>query len=181
MIISDTVSKPRAPFKPNDTESLLNQEQQKQLRNTLASFATGVTVVTALNPEGSPLGVTVNSFASVSLDPPLVLWSQVNTAPSHSGFLKAKTIVINVLSAEQRRLAAQFSRPDVDKFAGISYSLAQCGTPVLEDCAATFICEIIDHYYGGDHTIHLCKINSFQGHAPHPLIYCRGTYIESDA
>lgn len=155
-------------------------QDSRLLRNTLGSFATGVTVVTALARNGAPLGVTVNSFASVSLDPPLVLWSQVKSAPSHGEFLEAGTVVINVLSARQRQLSQHFSRPSPDKFADIEYTTAPCGTPILDGCAATFICRVVDHYYGGDHTIHLCKVDSFENHLREPLIFCRGAYLEPD-
>lgn len=158
-----------------------SQAEQKKLRHTLGAFATGVTVVTALARNGEPLGVTVNSFASVSLDPPLVLWSQVKSAPSYPEFLAAKTIVINILSAQQRHLSLQFSRPLSYKFDGVEYGSAPCGAPILDGCAATFICRIVDHYYGGDHTIHLCRIESFKNHDRHPLIFCKGTYIEQQS
>jgi len=159
-------------------EPVFPDQEKRLLRNTLGAFATGVTVVTALARDGTPLGVTVNSFASVSLDPPLVLWSQVKTAPSHPEFLCAETIVINVLSAQQEHLSRQFSRPSSQKFEGVEHSLTPCGTPVLDGCAATFVCEIEDHYYGGDHTIHLCRIKSYTNHQRPPLIFCQGAYID---
>lgn len=150
---------------------------QRALRDTLGAFATGVTVVTALGTDGRPLGVTVNSFASVSLDPPLVLWSQSKAAPSHAEFLQASTMVINVLSQQQQALSQHFARAQSDKFAGVDHGHAACGTPILAGCAATLVCSVVDRYYGGDHTIHLCRIESFEDLRRPPLVFCRGAYV----
>lgn len=150
----------------------------RALRNTLGVFPTGVTVVTALGADGQPFGVTVNSFASVSLDPPLVLWSQAKSSPSHDEFSRAGTMVINILSENQRDVSTRFAHPHPDKFEGVARSAAPCGTPVLMGCAATLVCRVVNHYDGGDHTIHLCEIESFEDHCRHPLIFCKGAYAE---
>lgn len=150
---------------------------RRSLRRTLGAFATGVTVVTALGRGGARLGITVNSFASVSLEPPLVLWSQDRGSPSHHDYLAADRMVINILSEAQRELAARFSRPHADKFAGVAWEAADCGTPVLLDCAATFVCRAAERYEGGDHTIHLCRVESFECSGRTPLIFCQGTYL----
>lgn len=148
-------------------------------RQTLGAFPTGVTVVTALGPDNKPMGITVNSFASVSLDPPLILWSQVRTSPSHDAFFRAKTMVINILSDSQKQLSAHFARPHLDRFEGVDYSLAECGTPVLSGCAATLVCRVTNKYYGGDHTIYLCQVQSFDNHERSSLIFARGTYVQA--
>lgn len=148
-------------------------------RQTLGAFPTGVTVVTALSQEGKPMGLTVNSFASVSLDPPLVLWSQVRSSPAHDAFFRAKEMVINILSDDQQELSSHFARPHEDKFEGIDYSPAEGGTPVLMGCAANLVCEVVDKYYGGDHTIYLCRVQSFDNHGRPSLIFSRGSYVRA--
>ena len=150
----------------------------RALRRTLGAFPTGVTVVTALARSGHALGITVNSFASVSLDPPLVLWSQARTSPSHDAFVQVETMVINILSQSQREVSARFAQPHPDKFAGIACTHAPCGTPMLAGCAATLVCRVARRYDGGDHTIHLCEVESFQGHDSAPLIFCKGSYLD---
>ena len=149
----------------------------RELRTTLGSFPTGVTVVTALARDGRPLGITVNSFASVSLLPPLILWSQARTSPSHEDFAAAGTMVINILAATQRDISARFARPHPDKFAGVAISRLPCGTPILEGCAATLVCTPKTRHDGGDHTIHLCAVDTFTNHRRAPLIFCRGDYL----
>jgi flavin reductase (DIM6/NTAB) family NADH-FMN oxidoreductase RutF len=136
-----------------------------------------VTIVTALGRHRARLGITVNSFASVSLDPPLVLWSQDRQTPSHLDYLTADRMVINVLSEDQRELAARFSRPHPDKFAEVAWDAAACGTPILRGCAATFVCHVADRYDGGDHTIHLCRVESCERSDRAPLIFCQGAYL----
>lgn len=153
---------------------------KRALRNTLGAFPTGVTVVTALSRQGVPLGITVNSFASVSLDPPLILWSQSRSSPSHDQFVLADTMVINILSEGQRDISTRFATPHPDKFEGVACSFTPCGTPVLEGCAATLVCRGATRYDGGDHTIHLCHVLSFTSHSRDPLIFCRGNYFESN-
>ncbi|WPH18123.1 flavin reductase family protein [Variovorax paradoxus] len=150
----------------------------RALRNAFGAFPTGVTVVTALSPEGTPLGVTVNSFASVSLAPPLVLWSQACSSPSHTAFFQARTMVINILSEDQSWLSAKFSRPGDDRFSGIDFTSAACGTPVLAGCAATLVCSVADRHYGGDHTIFLCGVNEYENHHRAPLIFAGGSYLK---
>jgi flavin reductase (DIM6/NTAB) family NADH-FMN oxidoreductase RutF len=149
----------------------------RALRNTLGSFPTGVTVITALARDGRPLGITVNSFASVSLLPPLVLWSQARTSPTHDEFASAATMVINILADDQQEVSAHFARPTLDKFAGIAFSRLPCGTPVLDGSSATLVCTPTARYDGGDHTIHLCAVDTFTNHHRPPLIFCRGSYL----
>ena len=153
----------------------------RELRSTLGSFPTGVTVVTALARDGRPLGITVNSFASVSLLPPLVLWSQARTSPTHDEFSVAATMVINILADDQQEISARFSRPHPDKFSGITLSRLPCGTPVIEGSSATLVCTPAARHEGGDHTIHLCSVNTFTNHQRPPLIFCRGSYLAPGA
>src|SRR5690242_2082338 len=103
----------------------------RDFRNALGSFATGVTVITAALPDSKPVGLTCNSFASVSLNPPLVLWSLVSYSPSMSVFQNASHFAVNVLGADQRHLARQFAVSAVDKFTGVDWSKGLGGAPLL--------------------------------------------------
>jgi len=170
MQVDSSVALPRAAVIPD----------ARALRSAFGMFPTGVTVVTALSPEGVPLGVTVNSFASVSLAPPLVLWSQACSSPSHTAFFEARTMVINILSEDQAGLSAKFSRPGDDRFADVGYTTTACGTPILAGCAATLVCSVADRYYGGDHTIFLCGVDEYENHQRVPLIFASGAYLKQN-
>lgn len=167
-----------APYQVSDTLNCALQFDTRAFRNTLGVFPTGVAVVTALSRAGVPMGITINSFASVSLMPPLVLWSQAHTSPTHGDFQCAEHMVINILSDAQRGISTHFARHHDDKFAGIAWDAAPCGTPVLQGCAATLYCRASTHYEGGDHTIHLCEVETFENHALAPLVFCRGQYMD---
>ncbi len=147
------------------------------LRGALGTFATGVVVITARDAEGLLAGLTVNSFNSVSLEPPLVLWSQSLCSPSLQQFRRATHFVINVLAADQRHLSQHFARHHRDKFAGIAFTSAECGAPILRDVVAHFVCRRESEYYGGDHAIFLGRVESFNGSDRAPLIFLRGGYF----
>lgn len=112
----------------------------RHLRSALARFVTGVTVVTAAGPEGAPLGLTVNSFSSVSLDPPLVLWSLSRRSSRQAGFLAASQFAINVLGETQQKISARFAGPQETRFSGIGWRAGLGGAPLLDGCIATFEC-----------------------------------------
>jgi len=150
----------------------------RMLRRCLGSFPTGVAVVTALGDRGDPIGVTVNSFASVSLDPPLVLWSQAQNSPTHPSFLQAGAMIINILADDQADLSVQFSRPVPDRFHGVECVPGLAGVPMLQGCAATLQCSVADRYYGGDHIIFLCRVEHYQSHEKRPLIFSKGSYLK---
>lgn len=150
----------------------------RAFRSTLGAFPTGVAVVTARSRDGRPIGITINSFASVSLDPPLILWSQALVSPTHDEYSAADTLIINILAETQRDISTHFARPQDDKFSGIDWDIAPCGTPRLAGCAATLYCRRSRRYEGGDHTIHLCEVNTFESHDRAPLIFCRGRYVD---
>jgi 3-hydroxy-9,10-secoandrosta-1,3,5(10)-triene-9,17-dione monooxygenase reductase component len=112
--------------------------EQKDFRNALGRFATGVTVITTFDAGGTPVGVTANSFNSVSLDPPMILWSLAKTSHSMSAFADAHQFAVHILSADQESLSNQFAAKGTDKFAGISLDSAE--VPLLTGCAARFLC-----------------------------------------
>jgi len=144
-------------------------------RRALSNFATGVTVMTACHA-GRKTGMTANSFNSVSLQPPLILWSIVKTARSYEVFEQASHFAVNVLAADQMALSNHFARYSEDKFEGIEVETAAGGTPLLPGCAARFVCEKYQCVDGGDHWILLGKVIHFDDFARSPLLYHQGAY-----
>ena len=113
----------------------------RAFRRALGNFATGVTVVTAAAPGGRTVGVTANSFNSVSLEPPLILWSLDKRSSSLAVFEAASHFAVNILAADQIELSNNFAKPREDRFAGIEHRAGEGGAPLLADCAACFQCE----------------------------------------
>lgn len=149
---------------------------QRELRDVLGAFVTGVTIITTTDGAGLPYGVTVNSFASVSLDPPLVLWSQGLKAHSFPVFRDAQRFVVNILAKDQVELSRRFSSPLADRFRGVAYHAGRGGLPVLDGCLATLECVKVNTYPGGDHLVHLGQIEQFQRSARRPLAFMGGRY-----
>ena len=148
----------------------------RAFRRALGNFATGVTVVTAADACGRKVGVTANSFNSVSLDPPLVLWSIDKRSNSHEVFEQASHFAVNVLAADQIDLSNNFARPKDDRFAEIEYEPGEGGAPVFADCAARFHCENYQQVDGGDHWIMIGKVVRFDDFGRAPLLYHQGAY-----
>ncbi len=148
----------------------------RAFRSALGCFPTGVAVITA-KPDGqSPVGLTISSFASVSLDPPLVLWSLRREAPSKDAILKADHFVVNVLNEDQLDLAQHFAKPADDKFNGVKIAVNSWGAPYIVDCIARFECRILSCFDGGDHVIFLGRVEQFNQFVGTPLVFCRGTF-----
>jgi flavin reductase (DIM6/NTAB) family NADH-FMN oxidoreductase RutF len=147
----------------------------RDFRNALGAYATGVTVITAATP-GGRAGLTCNSFASVSHNPPLVLWSLVSYSPSMSIFQNASHFAVNVLGASQQKLATQFATRADDKFAGVAWKPGLGDAPVLADAVATFQCRSADRYYGGDHVIFLGAVEAYAYNHAEPLLFARGKF-----
>jgi flavin reductase (DIM6/NTAB) family NADH-FMN oxidoreductase RutF len=148
----------------------------RDLRHALGSFATGVTVVTARHASGRLAGVTANSFSSVSLQPPVVLWSLGLRSPSLEVFDDAGRFVINVLSLAQRDLAQRFASKVSDKFAGVDHREGLMGLPVLSHCAATLECRTIERNEVGDHVLFLGEVEHYSYVRVAPLMFCQGSY-----
>jgi len=148
-----------------------------EFRRSLAAFATGVAVVTTAAGKGRHVGLTINSFASVSLAPPLVLWSLCNTSPNLAVFSRAKYFAINVLTVDQRELSQRFSTL-ADKFDGMTVGSGYDGIPLIEGCVAQFECIRRRGYDEGDHVIFIGEVvrhwQRIQSHDP--LIFCDGAY-----
>ncbi|CAH0142583.1 p-hydroxyphenylacetate 3-hydroxylase, reductase component [Pseudomonas sp. Bi70] len=148
----------------------------RAFRRALGNFATGVTVITAATPDGQKVGVTANSFNSVSLDPALVLWSIDKRSTSYEVFQRASHYAVNVLAADQIDVSNQFARPRDDKFESIVYETGEGGAPLLVDCAARFQCEMHQQLDGGDHWILIGKVVAFDDLGRSPLLYHQGAY-----
>ncbi|OZD18371.1 hypothetical protein CH253_17445 [Rhodococcus sp. 06-156-3C] len=135
---------------------------QRVFRDVLGHFPTGVTVVTATTPEG-PVGMTLQSFMSLSLDPPLVLLAADRSSTTWPRVSTERQLVINILAEHQSELARKFARSGTDKFADVELQMpAPSRHPVLTDALAWFDCEIVTTYEGGDHVIAVCAVNDFE-------------------
>ncbi|MDA8484077.1 flavin reductase [Pseudomonas resinovorans] len=148
----------------------------RAFRRALGNFATGVTVMTATAPDGTRVGVTANSFNSVSLEPPLILWSIDKRSSSLAVFEQASHFAVNILAADQIDLSNQFARPRDDKFEGVAVESGIGGSPLLPDCAARFECEMHQRVEGGDHWILIGKVVRFDDFGRSPLLYHQGAY-----
>ena len=147
-----------------------------QYRQLLGHFATGVTILTTMTPEGKPLGMTANSLASVSLSPPLISVCVDHEADMHPVILKASEFVVNVLASDQEALARRFSDKYEDRFDGVGYRLSPEGLLLLDGVLAHLVCRRQETYPGGDHTIVLGRVIGGTTHEGHPLLYYRGGY-----
>lgn len=148
-----------------------------EFREALGMFATGVTIVTARTPEGALVGLTANSFNSVSLTPPLVLWSLARSAGSMAAFSAGSHYAINILGADQQALARQFAAKDVDRYQGVQFSLGASGAPLLQGAAATFECFNRSRYEEGDHVIFVGEVERCNHRAgASPLLFHGGRF-----
>lgn len=155
-------------------------EKQIAFRNALGLFATGVTVITTMDGK-RPVGLTANSFNSVSLDPPLVLWSMAKTSNMLSTYQKAEGYCIHVLGSDQQELSNTFARPSEDRFAGIEWELSPLGLPLIKNCVAHFECVSQHQYEGGDHIIFVGRVEGFATVTDRPVLgFHRGKYVAID-
>ena len=160
----------RAALEPSFTSA--------QFRAALGMFATGVTIITAQGNDGERVGLTASSFNSVSLEPPLVLWSLARQARTMPVFGRGSHYAINILAAEQRAVAEQFASRRLDRFHGIAFREGRCGAPVLEGAAAVFECFNRSRYEEGDHVIFVGQVEHCERRAgASPLIYHGGRYF----
>src|SRR5450756_1232153 len=170
---------PKHPIEPDPANELASDNSlidPRDFRNALGTYATGVTIITAAGADGKPYGLTCNSFASVSLNPPLVLWSLVLYSSSLSVFQNAGHFAINVLGASQQALANKFAKSSEDKFAGVEWTSGVGDAPLLKDSVANFQCRAVNRYYGGDHVIFLGAVEAYAYNRDEPLLFARGGY-----
>jgi flavin reductase (DIM6/NTAB) family NADH-FMN oxidoreductase RutF len=145
-------------------------------KQAVGAFTTGVTVVTTCDDAGTRYGLTANSFASVSLEPPLVLFCVDLRAPSLDGFTRSQHFAINVLASDQEEIARRFARPTEDKFAGLHWRVGIFGAPLLDRCIAPIECKFEHMLPSGDHAIVIGRVHRVKFYAGEPLIFHRSRF-----
>ena len=151
-----------------------------EYRTALGRFATGVTIVTTVDEAGVRYGVTANSYNSVSLDPPLVLWSLAKKSRSINAFQASDAFAIHILSAHQEELAMRFATSTEDKFEGLHVHSGHGGVPLFDECAAHFECTVENRFEGGDHMIFLGRVINFERGDSEPLVFHDGKFTRVD-
>ena len=153
------------------------QYDSRALRNALGRFATGVAVVTAIDPDGHPIGLTINSFSAVSLEPPLVLWCLDNNSHNLAAFRKASHHAITILAADQEDISNRFATWPTDRFAGLKWQAGAGGAPVLAGGCASFEVANETAHAAGDHTIFVGRVERFSADPERvPLLFHAGRY-----
>lgn len=163
-------------FIQQEAKAVAERFDRRDFRRALGQFATGVTVVTARASDGRKVGVTVNSFSSVSLNPPLILWSLSRQAQSFADFASCTHFAVNVLEARQHHLSRQFSTPVPDKYADVDFAEGKAGIPILNGALAHFVCRKVKQYDGGDHVILLGEVEEYKYNEGEPLVFHSGRY-----
>jgi flavin reductase (DIM6/NTAB) family NADH-FMN oxidoreductase RutF len=148
----------------------------REICRALGLFATGVTIVTTKAGAGEPIGLTCNSFSSVSLSPPLVLWSLSLRSPNLANFLQATHFAVNVLAHDQIPLAKRFAQPISHKFEGVPHVFSTYGSPLIDHGAAQFECRTEARHYSGDHVIFIGHVLQYRFSERAPLVFFRGRY-----
>ena len=156
--------------------------QPRSLRNVLGSYPTGVAIVTTRTRDGRAVGLTINSFASLSLDPPLVLWSLVNRSPNLAAFRVCSHFTINVLAREQEALAMRFANPAIaDKFAGAPVQATPEGLPAIAGAVATLVCANERQSEAGDHLLLVGRVQRIASAGGAPLVFHAGRFTALNA
>ena len=153
----------------------MTEEDVLDLRQCLGKFATGVTVVTCHGALG-PCGITANSFSSVSLEPPLVLWNIAKVSNSLQAYLVAEHFAINVLGSEQKEISHHFAQSDHTRFNGIEYQTSEHGVPLIPGSVACFECRTHQIHDCGDHYIIIGEVENFRSNDGEPLLFYGGDY-----
>lgn len=148
----------------------------RDICKALGLFATGVTIVTTKTGAGESIGLTCNSFSSVSLSPPLVLWSLSLRSPNLPNFLQATHFAVNVLAHDQIDLAQRFAQPMANKFEGVKHVAGAHGMPLIEHVGAQFECRTEARHYSGDHVIFIGNVLQYRFSERAPLLFFRGRY-----
>ncbi|WP_336658806.1 flavin reductase family protein [Leucobacter sp. USHLN153] len=151
----------------------------RDLRSAFGQFATGVTVVTTTTPSGERVGVTANSFTSLSMDPPLVLWCPGRHLRSLPAFEEASHFAINVLASDQHELSRRFAVGASDKFSGVEVREGIAGLPLIPGTLATFECETVARHEAGDHVIYIGHIRRYAHTSAEPLVFHGGRYHDT--
>lgn len=151
-------------------------EKSLALRRAFSKFATGVAVATTTDRNGAPIGLTINSFSSVSLDPALVLWSLVTRSPNLDIFRNSSHFAINILSHDQREISDTFARPTEDRFARIDWHRGIADLPVIKNTIATFECRRTMTIEAGDHVVFFGAVEDCEQCDLEPLLFFSGKY-----
>ena len=152
----------------------MKTQDLKFLRKTLGKYSTGVTVVTSIDNHRNPIGMTVNSFTSVSLQPALVLWCIDKKQPSYNSFMNAEGYAVNILSKDQNDICYKFASQLDNKFQNVDWKISENGFPLLKNSLAWFDCKKWNYYSGGDHQILVGEVTSFDSFELEPLTYWNG-------
>lgn len=153
--------------------------EHREFRNALGQFATGVAIITTVTADGERLGMTVSSFNSLSLDPPLVLFSIYKKAHSFAAWQQVPRYAVNVLNADQEELSSRFARPKGEKWAGLTTRTGKTGVPLMPNAMVAFECEPFGRYDGGDHEIFVGRVVELHENLAkhgHPLVFFGGKY-----
>ena len=153
----------------------------RELRNAFGEFLTGVTIITTVDDDGEPHGITANSFSSLSLDPPLAMFALGRTSTTFEAFEAGNGFAFHILADDQRDLAVRFSAKGIDRFEGVDWSRGHGGLPVIAGALATFECSQEAVHEGGDHLIFVGRIEGLSvGDRSRPALgYFRGSYVTS--
>ena len=165
-----------ASLHPESGAVPMNMCELKDLREAFGQFATGVTIVTTAGDGPSPVGITANSFSSVSLKPPMVLWSLAHEALSRQAFERAEYFCVHVLTASQRELSERFARRGSDKFGDVEWSWGSYSLPMLNEYVARFQCRTTHQYPIGDHTVFVGEVLEYDKKPERPLVFHSGQY-----
>ena len=154
--------------------------EQQHFRRVCSKYATGITILTVLDSRGTPHGMTANSFSSVSLNPPLVLWSSSLYAQSLPAFQESPHFCVNILAYDQIELSNKFAKQADDKFVDVDHIIPESGAPVIVGSAAHFECRNEFRHYGGDHIIFIGHVERFAYTDKPTLLFCRGKYMRGE-
>jgi flavin reductase (DIM6/NTAB) family NADH-FMN oxidoreductase RutF len=165
----------------HDVMPLQGSWDRRGLRQALGRFATGVTIVTTRGPDGRNIGLTANSFNSLSLEPALVLWSLGVTQGSSAIFRTASHFAINILSTAQIELSRRFSSPIEDRFQGVDYLDEGLAAPLIRGCAAWLLCRTREHIEHGDHVLFIGEVEKLGVGDEPPLVFSDGQYMFAQA
>lgn len=158
----------------------MSQIKKMELRQALGQYMTGVTIVTTAGNNDEPIGVTANSFSSVSLDPPMILWSLSDGANSRPAFQESEYFCIHVLTASQQDLAERFARAGADKFAGLDCLRGLGSAPLLPEYVAQFQCRTVDQHVVGDHIVFFGEVLKYDKTDKRPLVFHGGRFSHAE-
>lgn len=160
-----------------ETELPMTEFSSMDFRRCLGEFVTGVTVITTVGPDGTPYGLTANSFSSVSLDPPLILWSLRLNATNFPIFSTAETFAVNILAEDQVEVSNRFAKSGPDRFKGVEVSTGAGGVPLIDGAVAQLECRREASYPGGDHVVFIGRVLRLRNTARKPLAFRSGSYM----